>query len=507
MTRLTFSLRRKWRNDTGNQGIDPLQIVRPTTLEEVVGIIHDAEREGVTVRAVGSGHSWSDVALTRGFLIQPTGITRPLSLEEDLLKSDRVHAERLVRAEAGMRIRELNSHLDSLGLALRNMGGYDGQTIAGVISTSTHGSGLSFGPITDDVRSLDVVAAGGRLLRIEPSDGITDPRAFKDNRSPEWKLVQNDTAFNAVRVGMGCLGVIYSVILVVRDRFYLREVRRMSTWTQVREQLLQGALLADNSHCEIYFNPYERDGEHSCLITTRNERTREQYDRDPHRTRHILAEFLSTLSITPKIINLIQGLRPSVSPAMINRALTELADRDYTNVSYKVLNIGTANDLPAYSAEIGIPIDERGLHIKAVETVFAVAARHARLGGAYQSSPISLRFVHASEALLSMMNGCDTMMIELIMLTHTEGGFELLADYEEALYELGGRPHWGQVNTLTGSDGLITAMYPHFAEWLAIERGLNHSGVFDSPFTKRVGISASRFMKIPTPGGVDDVEL
>jgi hypothetical protein len=85
------------------------------------------------------------------------------------------------------------------------------------------------------------------------------------------------------------------------------------------------------------------------------------------------------------------------------------------------------------------------------------------------------------------------MMIELIMLTHTEGGFELLADYEEALYALGGRPHWGQVNTLTGSDGLIASMYPHYDEWLAVHGVLNASGVFDSPFSKRVGISASRY--------------
>ena len=180
---------------------------------------------------------------------------------------------------------------------------------------------------------------------------------------------------------------------------------------------------------------------------------------------------------------------------MIDRALTTLADRDYTNVSYRVFNIGTANGLPAYSAEIGVPVDERGFHVQAVEKVFEVAARHRELGDTYQSSPISLRFVRASDALMSMMYGRDTMMIELIMLTHTEGGFELLADYEEALYALGGRPHWGQVNTLTGSDGLIQSMYPRFEDWLAVHGRLNASGVFDSPFSKRVGISVSRFVE------------
>jgi hypothetical protein len=493
MTRLTFSLRRQWRNHTGNQGIDPLRVLEPMTLQEIVQIVREAEQDGCTVRAVGSGHSWSDVALTRGFLILPMGLARALELEEDLLDAARSQREPLVRVEAGMRIRELNAHLDSLGLALRNMGGYDGQTVGGVISTSTHGSGVRFGPITDDVRSLDVVGSGGTLYRIEPADGITDPAAFAERR-PDWTLLQDDIAFNAARVGMGCLGVIYSVTLAVRENFYLREVRTMSTWQDVRARLLDGGLLRDNAHCEVYFNPYEVDGVHHCLITTRNEVTREQYDRDPHRSRHFLAELLSRLPVTPWFMNLAQGLWPSSSPSLIDRALKALADRDYTDVSYRVFNIGTANDLPAYSAEIGVPVDERSLHVQAVERIFEVAARHRKLGHAYQSSPISLRFVQASDALMSMMYARDTMMIELIMLTHTEGGFELLADYEEALYALGGRPHWGQVNTLTGSDGLINSMYPRFDDWLEVHRRLNASGVFDSPFSKRVGISGSRFV-------------
>jgi hypothetical protein len=494
VARLTFSLRRTWCNHTGNQGIDPLRILEPTSLGELVDIVQEAERDGVTVRAVGSGHSWSDVALTRGFLILPTGLAKPLELEAHLLKEGRAEREPLVRVQSGMRVRELDAHLDSLGLALRIMGGYDGQTIAGVISTATHGSGIRFGPITDDVRSLEVVGSGGALYRIEPADGITDPAAFA-YRWPEWTLLQDDDAFNAARVGMGCLGVIYSVTLAVQEKFYLREVRTMTTWDEVREQLLEGALLRDNRHCEIYFNPYDQDGVHHCLITTRNEVTREEYERDPHRARHFFVELLSRLKITPWVINLIQGLWPSISPSMIDRALKGLAQRDFTNVSYRVFNIGTANYLPAYSAEIGVPVDERGLHLQAVEKVFEVAARHRDLGNAYQSSPISLRFVRASDALMSMMYGRDTMMIELIMLTHTEGGFELLADYEEALYALGGRPHWGQVNSLTGSDGLVASMYPRFEDWLAVHRRLNASGVFDSPFSKRVGISVSRFVE------------
>jgi len=491
VSRLTFSLRRRWRNDTGNQGIDPLRIVTPTSLEDMVEVVREAETVGTQVRAVGSGHSWSDVALSPGFLLLPTGLARPLELEQELLHPGRADAEPLVRVQSGIRIRELNAHLDSLGLALTNMGGYDGQTVAGVISTATHGSGIRFGPIADDVRSLELVGSGGDLYRIEPRNGITDPEAFA-SRYPEWTLLQDDDAFNAARVGMGCLGIIYAVTLAVRSKFYLREVRTMSSWEEIEGEL--GKLLQDNDHCEIYFNPYPREGVHHCVLTTRNEVSREHYERDPHRARPLLTELLSRLPITPWIINLLSGLWPHLSPALIDRALRALVDADYTNVSYRVFNIGAANYLPAYSSEIGVPVDDRGLHLQAVRRIFQVADRHAKLGDVYQSSLISLRFVRASEALMSMMHGHDTMMIELIVVTHTEGGFELLADYEETLYPLGGRPHWGQYNTLTGSDGLVASMYPRFRDWLDVHERLNASGVFDSPFSKRVGIARSRFI-------------
>jgi hypothetical protein len=160
---------------------------------------------------------------------------------------------------------------------------------------------------------------------------------------------------------------------------------------------------------------------------------------------------------------------------------------EYDNVSYKVLNIGAANFLPAYSAEIGVPTD--GRHIEAVEALIEVARERRDVGDVYQSSPISFRFVKQSPAYMSMMNGRDTMMIELIQLSRSEGCLELLAAYEERLFALGGRPHWGQINSLTGSHDFIASLYPRYADWLDVRRQLDPDWLFAGPFTKRVGIS------------------
>jgi L-gulono-1,4-lactone dehydrogenase len=487
---LEYGFRGTWKNHLGNQWVDPLRIYRPETIEHVAAIVREADEAGVTVRAVGSGHSWSDVALTTGFLVRTDRLSRVPAPEPDFLRPEWAE-RRLVRTEAGIRIRELNSHLHDQGLALSNMGGYDHQTVAGVISTSTHGSGIGFGPLNDFVRSLDLVAGDGRVYRIEPADGPTDRTAFEAHHGERRTLVQADDWFDAVCVGMGCMGIVCTALLEVEASYFLREVRCFATWEQVRADLEDGEVLRSNRHYELLFSPYRRKHAYPCLVTTRN------YTDDPgrkwftKRMRNWFVELASAFPPTPHLINLIVGIKPSLSPFLLENAIRALVKDEYDEVSYKVLNIGAANVLPGYSAEIGVPMD--GRHIEAVDRIIEVAAERRRVGDVYQSSPIAFRFVRASPAHLSMMSGRDTMMIELIQLSRSEGGYELLAAYEDALYDLGGRPHWGQVNTLTGSHGLVASMYPRYEDWLEVHGHLNANGAFDSPFTKRVGISEDHY--------------
>ena len=489
-----FRRRRTWSNHTGNQLVEPLEIRYPESLEQVQQIVADAESRQTTVRAVGSGHSWSDVALTHGFLIETHGLSE--TLEVDCLRTDYEQRELLVRVEAGIRLRELIRWLEwrDPPLALSNMGGWDAQTVAGVMSTSTHGSGLGHGPLCDQAVSIDIVGSGGKVYRVEPDRGPTDRASF-ENEHPDWDLKTDDDWFNSVKVGMGCLGIIYAVTLKAVPFYYLKEVREVSDWTDVRELLL-GNL--NDDHIEVYVNPHKRESKHLCLITRRT-RVDRPGKKASSRRRNLGVELLGALQpIAPNLIDLIVSRWPRLSPWFLDTAIKALKDAEYTDKWYRVLNLGTANLMPAYSMEIGVPITNGGNHVRAMERVFEVAARHQELGEVYSTSPISLRFVKRSPAYMSMMyadeeSPHDTMMIELIQLTRTEGGFELLAAYEEALYEFRGRPHWGQFNTLTGSHGLMQSMYRMHPTWMEVHARLNASGVFDGPFSKRVGISRSLF--------------
>ena len=485
-----YEVRKTWRNHLGNQSVDPLRIYSPRSIGDVVEIVQLAEHHGVTARAVGSGHSWSDVALTEGFLMRTDRLSRVPAPEPDFL-APAWSSRTLVRAEAGIRIKELNAHLDRHGLGLSQMGGYDHQTVAGVMSTSTHGSGTEYGPLNDYAHSLDMVVAEGRVVRVEREGGPTDRAAYDAHHGDRRTLIQDDDVYDAVNVGMGCMGVICTALIEVEPRYHMREVREMHPWAKVKADLEDGAVLADNEHYELVFSPYARKHEYPCLVTTRNRVSDPRNRPWDKRMRNWLVELFAKLPITPHLLNLVLHLRPSLAPFLIETAMKALVKDRYDEVSYKVFNIGNANLVPAYSSEIGIPMD--GRHIEAVERVFEVADERRQLGDVYQSSPIALRFVKRSPAMLSMMHGRDTMMMELIQLRGNEGGYEMLGAYEEALYELGGRPHWGQVNTLTGSHGLVASMYPRYEEWQAVHRQMNATGVFDSPFSKRSGIASDRF--------------
>lgn len=469
-----------WKNHAGNQRCDPAEVVHPQTLENLVDLVNRAERERQTIRAAGARHAWSDIAMSDGIMVEPDGLSSVERADSKELRAG-ADGEHLVWVGSGTHLHRLNPALEKMGLALINMGGYDAQTIAGVISTSTHGSGLAFGPFPDAVRSLELVVSRGRAIRLEPAEGPTDPATFA---APGLELVQDDERFAAAICGLGTVGLLYRVMIEVREKFWLKEVRTLSTWEKVRPTLNADGVLAEPGHYEVFVNPYPGDdGEHRSLVTMRTDAA-EPLDPEDKDERNPLTELESGWHFTGVLLRFLARHFPSFIAGRFDDTLEEMCDPDYTNISYKVFNIGEANVLPAISMELGVAVD--GRHIEAVDRILAIATERAK-EGIYHTSPFSLRFVAASAAYASMMYGQATMMIELIMVTESRGAIPLLIGYEDALADLDVRPHWGQINAI--EPGQPPGLYPMWDRWLAVEREFNASGVFDSPFSKRVGIS------------------
>ncbi|MHB8532659.1 MAG: FAD-binding protein, partial [Solirubrobacteraceae bacterium] len=172
------------RNWAGDQSFSPAQWCAPGSVEELAGAIEQATRAGLRVRVAGAGHSFSEIALSDGMLITLGRMRR-------LLDVDR--STGLVRVQAGITIRELSLALDAHGLAMENLGDIDVQTIAGAISTATHGTGARLRNISAQVAELTMVLADGSTLTCSPPD--------------------DGELFRAARVGLGSLGAIAEVTL------------------------------------------------------------------------------------------------------------------------------------------------------------------------------------------------------------------------------------------------------------------------------------------------------
>jgi D-arabinono-1,4-lactone oxidase len=313
-------------------------------------------------------------------------------------------------------------------------------------------------------------------VRGEPAGGITDPAGY------DGRLIQDDATFCAAICGIGTLGLVYSLVLEVREKFWLREVRTVSTWERVRDTVTPGGVLGEGDHYELFLNPY---GEHRLVVTRRYEIDEPHGEPEDKLERHPLTELESKLPITGVLLRLAARYWPALLAWRFDAVLDGMRDDAYDNVSYKVFNIGEANRLPAVSMELGVTL-EGNRHLEAVDRILAIAAERRKRDKLIHTSPIALRFVDASRAYASMMHEQQTMMIELILVTGTRGCDELLAGYERDLADLGARPHWGQINALTAER--VRQLYPRWEDWLAVERELNSTGVFDSPFTRRLDI-------------------
>jgi hypothetical protein len=474
-----------WQNYVGTQRAQPLKIEKPATLDALKAVMAEAATIGCPVRAVGSGHAWSDSALTDGIVIETHALKQLIPLNPALLKAG-VDQTTLVQCEGGIVLHDLIPQLEAQGRALINMGGYDGQTLAGVISTSTHGSGITLGSFSAAVEALIVVTSGGKVLQIEKANGITDPAAFATEYGASRELHQDDDLFNASVVGVGSLGVIYAAIIRVMPIYYLQEVRVIKPWTQVKA-LLQGGLLDQFRHVEVLFNPHQTKGQNSCLLTTRKVVPKPAGKLPEKPFRNVFAEYLASLPGADKVLAFLFNEYPTSSPALVDQALSALEDpTPYVNVYYKILNVGAVNGYAAVCAEYGVDLAKS---IAAVDAVFEAAAKYQQYG-VYHSSPSALRWVAASPGYLSMQP-VPSCMIEMPNLQEVYGYPDIYWRYEEILTkQFGARPHWGQMNFLTGSRDMIRTLYPNLDRWLSVFQTFNADGRFKSVFTDRVGFSS-----------------
>ncbi|MBL8696194.1 MAG: FAD-binding protein [Planctomycetes bacterium] len=535
------------RNHGRNVEWTPKYALRPggsrTTLRSALRWIDAELAPSIKIRPVGSRHSWSSAAATAGVSILPG----------DWAGASSLHAAEVVagvdpaahcRVLAGTRIREINAQLWRVGRAVECLGGFDGQTIGGVLPTGTHGSRLACGPLADFVRSIDLFTYDGRALRIEPARRpITNP-ANHAHVAPDLELRIDDDLFDAVRLGLGACGVIHSLVLETRPRFWMKEIRTLSTiaeaanalgsgkvygWLESKRPTVPAAGFSGHPrpayHGELLWNPYTG----LVVVTTRHpvdavmqqklERSEPAFFESPP-TRNLLrlvgldamaSEFSRPDPMELEVeyfgrgavsaLEAVAQAIPSAVPALVDAGIRSIEDSGFIQRSYHVFNIGrAANLLPAQSATLFIPLRD-DLWLRAVEIV-AHTARRELESGRVQTGPIAVRFVAGSTAMLApdedvcsfeFIFGGDRASTQETAVAVTRSHFRALRRALGSCVWL----HWGQVLppgawSTPDADGrhAAAASYPRFARWMEIRDGLD---------PKRRGLTGWLQQQLPPP--------
>ena len=406
-----------WRNWSGSVRCTPAEIAAPTSTAEVATVLERSAAEGRTVRTVGSGHSFTPLAATDGVLLRLDRMTGVVSHD----------ATGRVRVRAGTSLRQLNRDLAALGWALPNLGDVDPQTIAGAISTGTHGTGG---------RLRGIAAAVVAVQLVTPADGVVEV----DEQHP-W--------FDAVRISLGALGVLTEVTLQCVPAFLLHAREEPMRLGEVLGRVDE--LVADNDHFELYWFPHT-----DKALVKRNNRVPEGTGPAPlGRLRSLVDDELLSNGVF-EVVNRIGHAVPRAVPRLNAVSGSALSAREFTAPSHDVFC--SRRRVRFHESEFAMPR-------AALAGVIDGLQRWFERSGERVSFPIEVRFAAADDLWLSTAHGRDSCYVA-VHTYHRQDPTTYFAAAQDLFLDHDGRPHWGKRHTLTADRFRRT--YPRFDDFLAV---------------------------------------
>ncbi len=419
--------RLEWRNWSGYRTCLPELRWAPADEAELASRMADLPGP---IRAVGAGHSFSNIVPTDGTLL----ILDRLS---GLITATPEHA----RFKAGTRLFQVAEELGENNLALMNMPDINKQTFAGAIATATHGTGKDLAALPAYVTGLKLVTVKGDIL--------------------ECNAMQNPALFEAARVSLGSIGVITEIETEVQPFHRLKKEQWFAPFDEVMETAPESA--AAHRHWESFYFPYTG----MSMVITNNE-TDEPISRDPDRNDNDDMEQLRDLE---GMTHWAPWLRRWLSEQFMSDVGTTSEVDDY----WKVLS----------SEQRSVRFNEMEYHIPAAqgpacfrEVIEAVERARVRV-----FFPFEFRYIKGDDLWLSPFSGEDRCSIAIHR--HFEEDPAPIQEVVEPIFRrYGGRPHWGKMNTGTAPD--FAELYPHWNDFLEVRQAMDPDGRLLTPAMARV---------------------
>jgi FAD-linked oxidoreductase len=424
-----------WQNWSGSVRGRPREIVKPGSIDDLARLVGTYGRDGRHMRVVGAGHSFTPLAQTDDVLF---------SLDQ-LQGIESVDAERqTVTVLAGTRLKALGEALLAQGVAQENLGDIDAQSIAGAISTGTHGTGTRFGTLATQVAGLTLVTASGDLLECSPE--------------------QNSDIFKAAQVSVGTLGVIAKVTLRVVPAQRLRFQSRREKLADCLANLER--YKAENSHFEFFWLPYTQWTQAKFLNET-----------DAPASGSTLWGKFNKIVLENGVYWLLSEtcrLMPRMSKPISRFSASAIGSVNEVDYSHRVY--ATPRVVRFQEMEYNIPAE----HFTAVISEVQACINREQFDVHF---PIECRFVRADDIWLSPAYQRESAYVAV----HMYRGMpyrDYFQHMEEIFRRYQGRPHWGKMHTQTAES--LAALYPRWHDFRRVRAALDPQGVFLNDYLRRL---------------------
>lgn len=413
-----------WRNWSGAQHARPARFAAPGDEAELAALV----RASSQLRVVGAGHSFTPLVPTEGTLVSLDGL-------QGLIAHDAANCS--ARLWAGTRLHQTGPLLEQVGQALPNMGDVDRQSIAGVLSTATHGTGVTLPCIAAGLTSLRLLTAQGEVL--------------------ECSRERDAALFRAAAVSLGALGVITQAELRNVPVYRLRERVHAQPLAQVFAEL--DALKHAHRHFEFWAFP----GGGAAIVKTLD------------LTDDAITEQAQGADSQDGLLHLCSELSrwlPATAPWLQRLVGRFVAPSERVNLAYRIYP--SARNVRFNEMEYHVPA-ERGP--ACMDEVCRELARDGR--GAF--FPVEYRYVAGDDFLLSPFGDGARASIAIHQY-HKQDYRALFARVEPILRRHGGRPHWGKLHTVDAAG--LHALYPQLGEFLRLRAELDPQGKFLNPYLR-----------------------
>jgi L-gulono-1,4-lactone dehydrogenase len=418
-----------WLNYPREHRCRPQRRVAPTTLEELRAEVLNAPARGSRVRVVGSGHSYTDVALAPETQVSLVNLNRIEQLDP---------VSGLVRVQGGITLRALRHELARHGLGFANMGDIDVQSIAGALSTGTHGTGEHAPAFASQITAVQLMLADGSLVEVS-----------EDNDA---------NLFHATQVSLGVLGIITAVTLRAVPLYTLCRVQSVIT--------AQDALaLIDNppeiDRFTIWFMPYTGH----AIMSAMNPVPLAPAPQPVKSWVRDMVKVNAGLRLSGRVARHLPSLVPTVNRALVRRLPPDARVDRYDNLLLIPIHV-------RHNAfEYAVPLQRAGEGARAMLDAVENTKPAVAL-------PAEVRFAPAEQAWLHPQYGRASAWIGAAV--HTGVAIdECWGQAEQACVRLGGRPHWGKWHTLGAEQ--LAGLYPMWDRFQEYRTELDPTGLFGSP--------------------------